>query len=411
MGGTFHSLAHRFVRLHAGALGLAGGFSVLDAGDAADLLDLLRSEHGCAGGRRRFPRASTMLDIYSRVVNAQRPLRETLCESFPWCEEHAGALAEVFRAYATRKREQDLLDLDDLLLGWRALMGEERTGRAIAGCFEHVLVDEYQDVNALQVDIVKGLACWGGGLSVVGDDFQAIYGFRAASARHILEFPQLFADAHTVLLERNYRSTQEILEVANAVSAQDPDSLERRLWSDRRGGLAPELVFPHDEGEQARQVCDRVLAAREEGIELRGQAVLFRTGHDSALLELELTRRGIPFVKYGGLRYLDAAHVKDLLALARLVDNPADELAWFRRAAAARRGRPGPAPGGSCTRCARRAPSPRRRARTGGRAASRCPRARAGTQPACSRRCSRPARFPSRAPEHAWSGCARRSCR
>ena len=209
-------------------------------------------------------------------------------------------------------------------------MGDERTGRAIAGCFEHVLVDEYQDVNALQVDIVRALARWGGGLSVVGDDFQAIYGFRAASARHILEFPQAFPGAHTVLLERNYRSTQEILDVANGVSAQDREAFPRRLWSDRHGGLRPELVFPHDEGEQARQVCDRVLAAREEAIELRAQAVLFRTGHDSALLELELTRRGIPFVKYGGLRYLDAAHVKDLLALLRLVDNPADELAWFR---------------------------------------------------------------------------------
>ncbi len=330
VGGTFHSLAHRFVRLHAGALGLGAGFSVLDAGDAADLLDLLRSEYGCATGARRFPRASTMLDIYSRVVNAQRPLRDTLEESFPWCERHAGALAEVFGAYAARKREQGLLDLDDLLLGWRALMGEERTGRAIAGCFEHVLVDEYQDVNALQVDIVAGLERWGGGLTVVGDDFQAIYGFRAASARHILEFPQLFPDAHTVLLERNYRSTQEILEVANGVSAQDRSAFSRRLWSDRHGGLRPELVFPHDEGEQARQVCERVLAAREEAIDLSAQAVLFRTGHDSALLELELTRRDIPFVKYGGLRYLDAAHVKDLLALLRLVDNPADELAWFR---------------------------------------------------------------------------------
>jgi DNA helicase-2/ATP-dependent DNA helicase PcrA len=330
VGGTFHSLAHRFVRLHAGALGLDGGFGVLDAGDAADLLELLRTEHGCAAGARRFPRASTMLDIYSRVVNSQQPLRETLVASFPWCEEHAGALAEVFGAYGARKRELGLLDLDDLLLGWRALMSDECTAGAIAGSFEHVLVDEYQDVNALQVDIVRALHQRGAGLSVVGDDFQAIYGFRAASARHILEFPQQFPDAHTVLLERNYRSTQEILEVANGVSAQDAGAFPRRLWSDRRGALPPELVFPHDEGEQARQVCDRVLAAREEAIELRAQAVLFRAGHDSALLELELTRRGIPFVKYGGLRYLDAAHVKDLLALARLVDNPADELSWLR---------------------------------------------------------------------------------
>jgi DNA helicase-2/ATP-dependent DNA helicase PcrA len=330
VGGTFHSLAHRFVRLHAGALGLVGGFGVLDAGDAADLLDLLRCERGYATSTRRVPRASTMLDIYSRVVNAQLPLRDTLASWFPWCEEHAELLSEVFGAYAARKRELGLLDLDDLLLGWRALMGEERTARAIAGGFEHVLVDEYQDVNALQVDIVRELHRWGGGLSVVGDDFQSIYGFRASSPRHILGFADVFPDARTVLLERNYRSTQEILDVANAVSAQDESGFPRRLWSDREGAVRPELVFPHDEGAQAREVCDRVLAAREQAIELRSQAVLFRTGHDSALLELELTRRGIPFVKYGGLRYLDAAHVKDLLALLRLVDNPADELAWFR---------------------------------------------------------------------------------
>ncbi len=330
VGGTFHSLAHRFVRLHAGALGLAGGFGVLDAGDAADLLDLLRCERGYATGTRRVPRASTMLDIYSRVVNAQLPLRDTLASRFPWCEEHAELLSEVFAAYAARKHELGLLDLDDLLLGWRALMGEERTARAIAASFEHVLVDEYQDVNALQVDIVRELHRWGGGLSVVGDDFQAIYGFRASSPRHILGFTDVFPDARTVLLERNYRSTQEILDVANAVSAQDESGFPRRLWSEREGAVRPELVFPHDEGAQAREVCERVLAAREEAIELRSQAVLFRTGHDSALLELELTRRGIPFVKYGGLRYLDAAHVKDLLALLRLVDNPADELAWFR---------------------------------------------------------------------------------
>ena len=165
---------------------------------------------------------------------------------------------------------------------------------------------------------------------MVGDDFQSIYGFRASSPRHILGFADVFPDARTVLLERNYRSTQEILDVANAVSAQDESGFPRRLWSDREGAVRPELVFPHDEGAQAREVCDRVLIAREQAIELRAQAVLFRTGHDSALLELELTRRGIPFVKYGGLRYLDAAHVKDLLALLRLVDNPADELAWFR---------------------------------------------------------------------------------
>ena len=330
VGGTFHSVAHRIVRLHASSLGLGAGFGVLDAGDAANLLDLVRQERGHAESVRRFPRAPTMLDIYSRVVNAQTPLAQVLGESFPWCAEHCDALGELFREYSARKRALGVLDLDDLLLYWRALLGDELIGPGIASAFEHVLVDEYQDVNGVQVDIVRAFARAGAGVTVVGDDFQAIYGFRAASARHILEFPQQFPDTHTVTLERNYRSTAPILAVANAVSAQDRAGFPKRLWSERDGGGAPELVFPRDDAAQAREVCERVLAAREQGIDLRAQVVLFRTGHDSDLLEIELTRRGVPFVKYGGLRFLDAAHVKDLIALLRLVDNPADELSWFR---------------------------------------------------------------------------------
>ena len=330
LGGTFHSVAHRMVRLHASSLGLDSGFGVLDAGDAADLLDFVRQELGHATGPRRFPRAQTMLDIYSRAVNAQTPLQEVLADTHPWCAEHREALAECFRTYGARKRALGVLDLDDLLLYWRALAGDEVVGPRLAGAFDHVLVDEYQDVNGLQVDIVRSLRRGLGGLTVVGDDLQAIYGFRAASARHILDFPEQFPDTRTVTLERNYRSTPPILDVANAVSRQDRLGFPKRLWSEREGGTRPELCFPRDEGEQALAVCERVLAAREEGMELRAQAVLFRAGHDSDLLELELTRRGIPFVKYGGLRYLDAAHVKDLIALLRLLDNPADELSWFR---------------------------------------------------------------------------------
>jgi DNA helicase-2/ATP-dependent DNA helicase PcrA len=330
LGGTFHSVAHQMVRLHAASLGLAPGFGVLDAGDAADVLDYVREEHGHAARRRRFPRAQTMLDIYSRTVNAQTPLAEVLAASYPWCEEHREALGEIFRAYGARKRALGVLDLDDLLLYWRALTAHELIGPQLAGAFDHVLVDEYQDVNGLQADIVADLHGSCPGLTVVGDDFQAIYGFRAASARHILEFPTRFPDARTVTLERNYRSTGPILAIANAVSEQDRRGFRKTLWSDEEGGGEPELVFTRDEAQQAVEVSERVLAAREEDMELRRQAVLFRTGHDSDLLELELTRRGIPFVKYGGLRYLDAAHVKDLIALLRLADNPADEVSWFR---------------------------------------------------------------------------------
>jgi DNA helicase-2/ATP-dependent DNA helicase PcrA len=330
VGGTFHSVAHRMVRLHASSLGLGPGFGVLDAGDAADLLDVVRQDGGASASGRRFPRAQTMLDIYSRTVNAQTPLAELLAESFPWCEEHRDVLAEMFRAYVARKRELGVLDLDDLLLYWRALAGDEVIGPRMADAFEHIVVDEYQDVNGLQVDIVRSLRTTRREITVVGDDFQAIYGFRAASARHILDFPRLFPDAEVLTLARNYRSTSPILAVANAVSAQDLVGFPKKLWTDRDGGLQPELMFPHEESTQAQAVCDRVLQAREEGVELRSQAVLFRAAHDSDLLELELTRRGIPFVKYGGLRYLEAAHVKDLIALLRLTTNPADEVSWFR---------------------------------------------------------------------------------
>ena len=330
VGGTFHSVAHRLIRVHAGSLGLDAGFGVLDAGDAGDLLDLVRQERGGAESPRRFPRAATILDIYSRTVNAQTPLSEVLAEFFPWCREHREALAEIFRAYGARKRTLGVLDLDDLLLYWRALVHDEAVGPLIADDFDHVLVDEYQDVNGLQVDIVADMRSRRSGLTVVGDDFQAIYGFRSASARHILDFPKRFPEAHTSKLERNYRSTTPILAVANAVSAQDRSGFPKELWTEREGGAPPELVFPRDEREQAVMVCEQVVASREEGTELREQAVLFRTNHDSVLLEVELTRRRIPFVKYGGLRYLEAAHVKDFIALLRLSDNPADELSWFR---------------------------------------------------------------------------------
>jgi DNA helicase-2/ATP-dependent DNA helicase PcrA len=330
LGGTFHSVAHRFVRLHAAALGLAPGFGVLDAGDAADLIDLIREEHGHAQRRDRFPKKSTLLDIYSRTVNAQRPLAKVVAETFPWCEEHTEAMAGLFKAYSARKRTLGVLDLDDLLLYWRALALDQHVGPTIADAFDHILIDEYQDVNGLQVEIVRALRSKRRDVTAVGDDFQAIYGWRAASAEHILEFPAQFPDAAVVTLERNYRSTQPLLDAANAIAAQAERAFPKRLRSERTQGTRPELIFCRDESAQATEVCERVLAARERDMELREQAVLSRTSHDTALLELELTRRRVPFVKYGGLRYLEAAHVKDLIALLRLADNPADEISWFR---------------------------------------------------------------------------------
>jgi DNA helicase II / ATP-dependent DNA helicase PcrA len=334
VGGTFHSVAHRFVRRHAAALGLPSGFGVLDAGDAADLLDLVRQDAGLGQTGKRFPRKSTLLDIYSRTVNAQRPLRELLAEAFPWCERHGEDLGRLFVEYGARKRSLGVIDLDDLLLHWRALACDPVVGGEMGRAVDHLLIDEYQDVNGLQVDLVRALRAERRDVTVVGDDLQAIYGFRAASARHILDFPEHFPGAAVVTLERNYRATQPLLDVANAVADQAERAYPRQLRAERLGagaaGSAPELVFCLDEGAQAGEVCDRVLDARERGAALREQAVLMRASHDSDLLELELARRDIPYVKYGGLRYLEAAHVKDFLALLRLADNPADRLSWFR---------------------------------------------------------------------------------
>jgi DNA helicase-2/ATP-dependent DNA helicase PcrA len=330
LGGTFHSVAHRFLRLHAAALGLAPGFGVLDAADAADLIDLLRQEHGHARSKRRFPKKSTLLDIYSRTVNAQQPLAGVVTEHFPWCEEHGEAMAALFKGYTARKRALGVLDLDDLLLYWRALAGDELIGPTVEASFDHLLIDEYQDVNGLQVDILRSLRRERREVTVVGDDFQAIYGWRAASAEHILQFPTHFPDAAVVTLERNYRSTQPILDAANALASQARRAFPKQLRTERELGTRPELVFCRDESAQAAEACERVLEAREQGMELREQAVLSRTSHDTDLLELELARRRIPYVKYGGLRYLEAAHVKDLIALLRLADNPGDEISWFR---------------------------------------------------------------------------------
>ena len=329
-GGTFHSVGHGFVRAYAGALGLPADFALLDGGDAADLHDLVRQEHGRDRSDRRFPRKQALADIYSRTVNAQRPAREVVAEHFPWYEEHVDAIIELLRAYSTRKRALGALDLDDLLVYWRALLHDEHTGPRIAQSFDHVLVDEYQDVNGIQVDIVRALGDRGCAITAVGDDFQAIYSFRSASAEHILAFPDQLPGTTTVTLDRNYRSAQPLLDVANAVSAQDTRGYRKVLRATRPGGSRPDLVHCRDQSEEAELVCERVLADREQDMLLREQAVLARTGHDTDLLEVGLSRRRIPYVKYGGLRYLEAAHVKDFLAALRLADRPADEMSWFR---------------------------------------------------------------------------------
>ena len=331
LGGTFHAVAQRLLHRHGHLIGLDPGFSVLDAADSAELLGLVRHELGMGEGKgSRFPRKETLAAILSHVANAQARLSEVVARVFPWCAEDLDGIRSVFAAYTARKRSLQLCDFDDLLLLVRAL-GRSEVGRdLLAGLFDHVLVDEYQDVNALQLDLVELFRPGGAGVTAVGDDAQAIYGFRAASTAAILDFPSRYPRATVVRLEHNYRSTLPILALANQVMAEAPEGAVKTLWSERTGRRRPHLRTCADEGTQAEAVCDSVLAHREQGVGLRDQAVLFRASHHAAGLELALGRRRIPYVKYGGLRFLETAHVKDLLALLRLLDNPRDELAWFR---------------------------------------------------------------------------------
>jgi DNA helicase-2/ATP-dependent DNA helicase PcrA len=331
-GGTFHAVANRLLRLHGRALGLAPGFTVLDQADAADVMNLLRDELGYAARERRFPRKETLAQIHSRVVNAGTKLDAVIDRHFPWCTDDVEGIREIFQAYTARKREQQTLDYDDLLLFWRALATSPSTGPQVAAMFDHILVDEYQDTNALQADILEGMRPEGTprNLTVVGDDAQAIYGFRAATVRNILEFPERFPGAAVVKLERNYRSTTPILELSNAVIALSPQRHEKTLWTERSDGQPVTLQACVDDRDQADAVCRAVLAARERGTPLKEQAVLFRAAHHSDVLEIELLRRNIPFVKYGGLKFLEAAHVKDAMSMLRVLENPHDEVAWFR---------------------------------------------------------------------------------
>ena len=329
--GTFHSLGNRLLRAYAPQLGLDPNFTVIDRSDSSDLMDQLRTELGFASKEQRFPRKDTCLAIYSHRVNTQKPLRETLEQQYPWCLQWEGDLTKLYRAYVERKQKLGLLDYDDLLLYWHMLMSEPALAKQVGANFDHVLVDEYQDTNALQARILEGLKPDGSGLTVVGDDAQAIYSFRAAAVENILGFPQRFTpNAELVSLGQNYRSTQPVLDVANALMAEAPRQHRKHLLSARGAGLTPKYVTVDDLESQAEYVAQQVLQRREAGTGLKGQAVLFRSNSHSDLLEVELMRRKIPYVKYGGLKFLEAAHVKDMLGVLRWADNPRNTLAAFR---------------------------------------------------------------------------------
>jgi DNA helicase-2/ATP-dependent DNA helicase PcrA len=329
--GTFHGVGARLLRDIAEQIGLDPAFTIHDREDAADLMNLVRHELGYSKLDSRFPAKATCLSIYSRCVNAQAPLEEVLRAAFPWCAAWASELRTLFAGYVEAKQKQNVLDYDDLLLYWAQAVTDPQLAAEIGARFDHVLVDEYQDTNRLQASILLALKPDGVGLTVVGDDAQSIYAFRAATVRNILDFPGHFSPAATVMtLERNYRSTQPILSAANAVIGLAAERFTKNLWTERQSDGAPRLVTVRSETDQARYIVEQVLERRETGTALKQQAVLFRTSSHSGALEVELTRRNIPYVKFGGLKFLDAAHVKDVMSVLRFIENPRDRVVGFR---------------------------------------------------------------------------------
>jgi DNA helicase-2/ATP-dependent DNA helicase PcrA len=330
-GGTFHAVAHRIIRAHAEAFALPPEFSVIDPADSSDVMDTLRDAHGLVGtsSGRRTPRAATCAEIYSRCVSTSTQLADVVAQDYPWCMPFTEQLAGLFTDFVGYKRRHALVDFDDLLLLWRAALADAAAGPALRGLFDAVLIDEYQDVNAVQADIARLLQPDGSGLTCVGDDAQAIYAFRGADPAHLRALASTYGNLAIIRLSRNYRSRHAVLGLANVVRPQY-EGLELALSAERGEGHRPLLIRCHDEATQAREICARVLADYEAGVRFQQQAVLVRSAHHSDLLEIELAARGIPYVKYGGLRFTEAAHVKDFIAAARIVANPADDLAWFR---------------------------------------------------------------------------------
>ena len=329
--GTFHSIGARLLREYAGRIGLDPGFTIHDRSDSADLMNLVRHELGVSCKAKRFPLKNTCLSIYSATVNTLLPLEEVLQNRFPWCAEWQDELKQLFLAYVEAKQKQHVLDYDDLLLYWAQMVAEPVLAAEIGARFDHILVDEYQDTNALQASILLALKPHGRGLTVVGDDAQSIYAFRGATVRNILDFPAHFdPPAKVVTLEQNYRSTQPILAAANGVIGLAAEQYSKELWSNKTSGERPHLVTVRDETDQAGFVVEQILERREMGIRLKSQAVLFRASHHSATLEIELVRRNIPFVKFGGLKFLESAHIKDVLSVLRWIENPRDRVAGFR---------------------------------------------------------------------------------
>jgi DNA helicase-2/ATP-dependent DNA helicase PcrA len=329
--GTFHSVGNRILRLYAKHLGLDPNYTVLDRADAADLMDVVRHDLGFSAKDKRFPRKDACLAIYSYRLNTRLSLKQTLEEQFPWVSEWEADLTRLYREYVGRKQKNRVLDFDDLLLYWHVMMQNPTLAQSLSKNFEHVLVDEYQDTSSLQGEIIQALKPDGKGVTVVGDDAQAIYSFRAAAVENILGFADRFKPkAEIVVLAQNYRSTQQVLDSANALMSEGARQHRKTLLGTRQSTQKTLYVSMDDAQAQAEYIAGKILVTREIGGSLKRHAILFRSSHHSDVLEVELTKRNIPFMKYGGLKFLEAAHVKDMMSVLRWADNPRNLIAAFR---------------------------------------------------------------------------------
>jgi DNA helicase-2/ATP-dependent DNA helicase PcrA len=329
-GGTFHAIANRLLRIYGSALTLSPDFTILDQSDGEDMMDVIRHKRIDAKNKGRFPRKSTLFAIYSRRMNSGEPLSDILTSLFPWCLRWEKEIKLVYKEYVALKQKRNMLDYDDLLIYWSHLLDVPAAAKACGAMFAHIVVDEYQDTNRIQSDILIKMRAVNNNIMAVGDDAQSIYSFRAATVRNMLDFPTLFPSAVVVTLEQNYRSSSQILGTTNRLIAQARNRYSKTLFSTRPAGGIPRFVTCKDEESEARYVVSRVLEHLDQGVALRNQAVLFRAGTHSAALEIELMKKDIPFHKYGGLKFLEAAHVKDFVSFVRILENVRDEMAWYR---------------------------------------------------------------------------------
>lgn len=330
-GGTFHSVANLLLRRHGRSIGIEPGFTILDRGDAEDLIALVRSQLGLNEKDKRFPRKGTIMEMVSKSENTLRSLEEIILEEFSHFADHAEDLGRLQKAYQTAKRQKQLLDYDDLLVMLRQLLLFDESARAvISRQYRYILVDEYQDTNRLQAEVIRQLATTHNNVMVVGDDSQSIYAFRGATFKNIMDFPVLFPGTKIYKLEENYRSTQPILNLANCIIDEAAEKYTKRLFTRKIDGPLPALVEAAGENAQSRFIAQKILELREEGVPLSEVAVLFRSSFHSFDLEIELSRRGLPFLKRGGVKFIETAHVKDLLAHLRVLINPLDTVSWHR---------------------------------------------------------------------------------